>query len=283
MRTIRPPLFAMLCLLLCPPAMFSAVAANAADRAAIQQLFEKSGLTRQTSSQPEMIQETFRELITQTPTSEDVVQSWNNAAAKAYAPDRIMARLIDTFASTFTDQEQAELMSFLDSPLGKRIVELEAGASNVDPEQFAAPLRKLQEDPKANGKRLALYHDVDEATGGAEAWVLQRMNTVLVMEIALLSAAKRTDAIKVKEFKAKLENDRAKMLEDATRSYAVASAFAYKDLTDDELAEYIRVSKTPVWRKYTREALKGMDAALVELAQMMTRELAISGGGGKAL
>lgn len=278
MRPIHFLNMTLFCFLLLLPG-----AADAADHAGIRQLFDKSGLTRQTNSMPEMIRETFKELIVRTPMKEDTVNAWNAAAAKAYAPNKIMDRLTDIFAAAFTDQELAELMQFLDFPLGKRIVEYEAAASGADPEQYAAPLRKLQEDPKANGKRLALYHEVDQATGGSEAWVVQRITGVLVMEIALLSAAKRTDAIKVKEFRAKLESERPKMLEDATQSYVMASAFAYKELSDQELAEYIRVSNTPVWQKYTREVLKGQDAVLIECAQRLTRELAISSGAGKSL
>jgi hypothetical protein len=278
MRPIQLLNMALICLLLLSPG-----AAEAADRAGIRHLFDKSGLTRQTESMPEMIQETFKELIVQTPTREETVNAWRAAADRAYAPDRIMSRLTDIFSEAFTDEEQAELMRFLESPLGRRIVQYEGSTADADPEQYAAPLRKLQENPKANGKRLSLYYEVDKATGGAESWVVQRMTGVLVMEIAMLSAADRTDAIRVKEFRAKLEHEHAKMLEDATQSYAMASAFAYKDLSDEELAEYIRVSKTPVWRKYTRETLKALDKVLIECAQTLTRELAIRTGGAKAL
>jgi hypothetical protein len=270
--------FAFLLFLLSLPS-----AADAADRAGIRQLFDRSGLTRQTESIPEMIRETFKEILTHAPASEEMVRSWNEAATRAYAPQRIMERLVDALTPAFTDQEQAEMMSFLDTPLGKRVVELEAGATDVDPEQFAAPLRKLQENPQANAGRLALYRDVDQATGGAQSWVVQRMNSVLIMQITLLSAAKRTDAIRVKKFRAKLEDEREKMLSDAAKSYAVAAAFAYKDLSDQELSEYIRVSNSPVWQKYTKEVIKGLDAILVECAQAMAKELVISGGDGQAL
>lgn len=282
MRLISRFTLAVFCILIISPCT-APLAAQAADPTGIRLVFDKSGLTRQTESMPDMIRDTFKELIVHTPMKEETVNAWNAAAAKAYAPGRIMDRLTAMVSASFSEEEQTEMMKFLDSPLGKRIVEYEAAASHADPEQYAAPLRKLQEDPKANGKRLSLYHDVDLATGGAQAWVVQRMTGVLVMEIALLSAANRSDAIKVKEFRAKLEHERAKMLEEATRSYVMASAFAYKDLSDDELSEYIKVSNTPVWRKYTEEMLKAMDKVLIECAQSLATELTISTSSGKSL
>lgn len=272
------PFSLLRCALLCH-LLFQAGAARAAEQAGLLQLFEKAGVTRQANAMPDLVREALKEVSEHTLASDETARVWTDAAARAYAPQRIVSRLAERLAPAFTAEEQAELARFLDSGLGRKVVELEGSTQNADPEQLQAPLRRLQQNPKAGAARLSLYRDLDQATGGAESWVVERMNSVLVMEIALFAAAEQTASIKVRELKEKLEKDRDRLKEDAARGYAAAAAYAYRDLTDQELQDYIRVSQTPVWRKYTGEIIKGVDAVLLECAQAFTRELAISAGG----
>lgn len=257
-------------------------AARAADQAGLLQLFEKAGVTRQANAMPDLMRGTLKAVGEQALASDETAQAWADAAGKAYAPQKILTRLAERLAPVFTAEEQAELARFLDSSLGRKVVELEGSTQDATAEQLQAPMRALQQNAEAGRTRLSLYRDLDQATGGAESWVVERMNSVLAMEIALFAATGQTASIKVRQLREDLEKNRSSMKDDAVRGYAIAAAYAYRDLTDQELQDYIRVSQTPVWRKYTAALIEGVDAVLLECAQAFTRELALQAGG-KAL
>jgi hypothetical protein len=186
-----------------------------------------------------------------------------DAVEDAYAGDKIRQRLAPRLESLFSLQEQKELLAFLDSPLGVRIV---AAEKTLADEEVMLEVMKngpqLVNEANKNSNRLSLIQSLNESMNGIEVAVDMAVNTSIAMDIAFINASNPPSKPSMDELIEHHEQSRYLMTPMMAQMVMAGSMHAYKDFTDVELNQYLAFAISPVGQKYFLGIAKELDAAL---------------------
>jgi hypothetical protein len=157
-----------------------------------QELFEKSGLAEQMSQLPAAMQASVGTLRQQgLPIDAKFEKAWADAVPVAYATDKCLTFIDQGVQKLLTAEEKKSLLAHYNSPLGRRITELEIKASRPEAQAEAqAYAQKLMADPSKNSDRLARLQEIDKATGATTLGTEVAMNVAVATSIGMVTASR---------------------------------------------------------------------------------------------
>jgi hypothetical protein len=257
----------VLLVLLLPAAWTHAASADAAAR--INRLMEASGINHAVNQVLPGILSGF-DAQQQEPMPMPVRAAMRDAATQGFqtAPmlDKVRAKLGELSEKQFDDT-----LRWLDTPLGRRITELE-NASNEPAamQKIEAYAQERQKQP-APRSRMRLIQELNRATGAQEM-----SNTI--MEAILLATALGMNAAQPRELQTSPEALRKEIkssmpeIQKQTEQFVTSSMlYTYRPLTDKELEAYIQFSRSASGAAYNKSATAGMsDAMLDAIGRFMT-------------
>lgn len=262
------PLFLLIIMLLPLPGL------HAADILTPQQLIEKSGIDRAIKELPAAFLASVEQLKQQMTVEDTFVEAWNAAIPVAYNSDKILKTITDGLNNVFSEEEQRQLLTHYDSPLGKRIVQLEVAANNAEAQaKIMDYANKIKENPGNHAERLPLYEALDEASRSTDTFVTIALNTALAMQIGMLSQG-TSPAPAIEDVKAELEKQRGLLAGQLRELVTVAFAYTYRDLSTADLQTYIEFANSPAGKKFFLVFSKLFAGALTQAADVLGEELA---------
>jgi hypothetical protein len=177
--------------------------------------------------------------------------------AKAFDPETLRQGMSRSLTRRLDPVRTAVLLSWLRSPLSKRIVALESTSTTparaADMTQFINQLPGTPLRPS----RLALMQRISRASQAAESTAIVMAATAAAMRRALPGLSTPTDTTSAHD---EVDSGVDEMLRFRTMT---ALLYTYKDLREDELGRYAAFLESPVGRWFTRVS---RDALLDSLA-----------------
>jgi hypothetical protein len=216
------------------------------------------------------------------PKPEKLVEAWTVASEDAFAADRIAMSVETQMESQLTAAELRALYDYFSSPFGAKVSALEiANAGNADTQAKIAEGQRLFEDLAATDpKRVALYArmlDGMEAVDVAEAI---NLNVVYSMMAGVVGAA--GTPVTNEQMLAIVKQATAGLRQTVEKTLQAQTAMIYRDLTNEELEQYVEFLETPAGSHYYEIAQRALDTVLSKEAREFGNRLFAAMGMRKA-
>jgi hypothetical protein len=187
-------------------------------------------------------------------------QDLTKAAHHSFAPDLLLASVRAELAGRLSAAACQDFYQFLDSPLGKRVIELEKAVASPQAQQViirnASKLRNGLSD-----RRTDLFKRLITASGGVDAQLTVATATFKGMAHGMKAAGLATMASD-KQVNAVLEQFNAEQRKMISRYLRPQLAYTYQNLSDEELEAYVHALETDAGRAVYEAAFGSIDAAL---------------------
>lgn len=223
------------------------------DMVLVQELFVKSGLEKQLSQIPLKIN-TELDMFTQQDYSDKYFAAVNDAiissGMEAFALEKLKGPITQDLRENLTDQDIKVILTWLDSPIGKRITQLEEAGSTpeatAEKQKYASNLKS----PLEETERLQILRRLDSVGQITERSAEMDMMTLTAMCMALASSLPMEQQTSFEEMLNSLTQLNSDMISSGRSRILASLQYTYKSLTDAELEKYIEFLKTPVGAKY---------------------------------
>jgi hypothetical protein len=178
-------------------------------------------------------------------TDEIFLSHWEAAAASSFNGPALRARLAGMLDGKFSADERAALGTFFRSDFGRRISALERDVARLGVEDQITALAEGETlSDTADGVRSTQLDDLMELMSAEISGVMagQSMRALLLG----MSVSHQRGDIEVpwQEIDAQVEAMMPSLIADHTRAQRAMMAYAYHDLSDDELDQYIAFLRT---------------------------------------
>lgn len=194
-----------------------------------------------------------------------------NAAAQSFQAAPMLEKVRARLAGELTAGQISDTQAWLDTPLGRRITDLE-NASN-EPEamvKMQAYAEELAKRP-APTSRLRLIRDLILATGAQE--MMNQITEAVIMATALgFNAAQPKQQQMPTELLRQQIKSGMPEIQKQTEQFAMSMMlYTYRSLSDTEVDSYIRFSRSASGAAFNKSVVLGMSEALLDaIARFMT-------------
>lgn len=241
-----------------------------AEDALHDELMRASGLWRQVAQFEPLLQAGLAEAAREAGAGIDW-QALGDAAARAFAPERVRAVVRATLAKELSAADARASLDWLHSEIGRRITAIEETAGEVEEtrrrEEIAAQV--LAGLPPERADRLARFARATSV--GEYAFRVQ-----LGMAVAIgrgIAAAKGAGTGEVEAVRRGLEAQKAQILPQLERQAVADMAVVYGPVSDRDLDAYIAFAESPAGRRYHAVSTRAIEAALTQGAEALGRAL----------
>ena len=249
----------------------------------VDELMRKSGIWKQVTDFPAMVRAGADEARKKERASGKTVMTDAEYARlvaifdRAFAPDRmrrIIAREIDRNLGV---EDEAKMLAFLDSDLGKRATRLEEQAST--PEM----MKEAQENAAAYflqvpGARVAKLMRLARAVEIGDASASMMINVAAALAYGAAVSAPNGDEREAKELRKQLQAKKPEMAEAMYQYFVKFFAYIYRPLSDEDLDRYIEFAQTPAAKHFTQVTQKAFNVAFEDGALEAGRNIGREAG-----
>lgn len=200
--------------------------------------------------------------------STEQIRNVHAAFDHAYAPLKLRAMIAERIPARISSKHGARIITFLESPLGKRIIERESRLAQPKIQaEIQENASKLIADAGANATRLALYSSLNQAMGATQRAVRTYIGSSLAMNAAILAVTPdASNKPSLEEVKKGLDSQRLAITAAMSQAILSNTAYAYQDLSEVELNSYLQFALSPEGKVYSFELGEIIVEVLVECA-----------------
>ncbi|MCC6758866.1 MAG: DUF2059 domain-containing protein [Candidatus Omnitrophica bacterium] len=237
----------------------------------VDELIVKSGIQRQVEQLPDVMKAQFEDSFRQDRTM-SAADRYNlrTAASESFDPAEMLKTVKERMAGTFTDQDISEILTWLNSPLGMRITELEEKASSASAYREMVEFAQNMTEPQP--QRLALVQRLDAVAELTNYATQIKIDMALAMTQAM-ACVSGCDNFSRDEMVGKLESVRSQIQEGSRQEVLVNSLYSYQSLADEELEEYVRFYETTAGQKYMKVVKPALSQSIQNASKMMGEKL----------
>lgn len=212
-----------------------------------------------TATALDQIFNTFAETIASSPEAQGVpvpahfLRAWKQTANEVFQPDQLHGALATELRNKFSEAELAELATFFRDDFGMRITAIENDVQQLSAEDQLAARDEgisLIEDMDATSRRSGQLDEIMTLVSAevGRAMLGQAMRAML-MSMAVSGGAGDIE-VPWEEIDAQLEQILPGLEAEITMTQRAIMAYAYKDLADDELEQYLQFLRTDASQKF---------------------------------
>jgi len=196
--------------------------------------------------------------------SKDIQGALHEAAILAFRPEPIIAKVRKTMADALSARQLDETLVWFESPLGRRITDLENAA--FDPaanDRILAYAKKLKERPAAR-HRTDLVTKIATATQSDELNAMLVETTYLATALGINAAQAPEDRMSVEAVRKRVKSVAPDLRKQSDQSLLLTMLYSYEPLSDKELESYLKFLKTRAGAVYSKSSTAGMREVLLE-------------------
>jgi len=263
----------VLAMLMSVQAVFADASLTKQDSAA--ELIEKSGVKLQIEKMPEMLNQQIAMMERQGgPMPSGMRQRFRDAALKSHDPKLLLPRVTAGVAEAIPPEDRHEILKFLDSPLGRKVIAAEnAMASNEAMDKLEKEGPALMEKLMKDDVRLALIQSLDKATRATDMATDLNIATALATEYGLISQSNMPQKPSFEQLRSAYEQRRLPIRMQMAQVVLTGMAMSYRDLSNEELAGYLAFANSPVGKKYFLGISRVINRVLVDAAADLGKAL----------
>lgn len=231
-------------------------------------LMEKCGINEQIDNVPEKTQAEVRDCFRRNEAllgkmSDQVIDDINAIIGVTFNPAVIRAILADYIESRLSPEDMKAVLTWLDSPLGRKLTHIEEMAST--PEAYTHMIATLPSLTMTADyeERLELVHEIDRSVKATELILDRMLNMQVITLTALASAFPAMSLPSEQTIRANFEKNRNSVSQAVSREIALSILYTYRDISKDDIKDYIRFMKTDYGRRYHQVIQDGTNKAYV--------------------
>ena len=241
---------------------------SAAQRSGLDELLERSGLRVQLESLSAGVRIQF--LRGQGRISSQDRATIDRIASTNFDADAIYSRIKLEFERNLDADKLAEALAWYRSPLAKRITALELMALAFENGLDNVSIERKQ----ASYERIALVERLDAVGGASETTVDVTLSIVRSLTRAFQPVLPASARVSNAQLEEQIARARSRTLEQIRSACLVSMLLAYRSLTDQELAEYVRFAESEAGHWYMSVMNSALLAAVDVAAAATAAELA---------
>lgn len=183
--------------------------------------------------------------------------------AKTFTPERLKSVVRAELVAAISNEQADELLSWYQSPTGRKFVAADVKANGADDEPSALLKKGMDELGNTPRRRVALYKEYVKASRQAE---LATTLTLRMMTAVAVSTAKMqgmTDPAMLTAIVQKMQSNKQAMVDQMYSLALAGSAVRYKPMTDAEVERLVAFERTPSEQKFADTVVNGLDKAMV--------------------
>lgn len=194
---------------------------------------------------------------------------WADAVAQVYDTDRMIAEMRAGFAAALQGKDIDQMLAFYNTDLGQRIVmhEIAAREAMLDPALEAASKEMAAEAAMADTRRHQLIVEFITVNDLVEANVVGGLNSNYAFVSGLLSGGGTLPGMTEDTLLDDVWAQEPDIRATTTEWLQAFLMLAYEPLTDDELAELISYTATPVGQDLTRALFAAFDTVFERVSR----------------
>ena len=222
--------------------------ARAAEPLRNEELIEKSGIGGQVRAYIAEVEKLGQETAWAPKRLEKLFENLRATVVEEFTAENVFSVIDRGLQEQLTEEDKSFLLAHYNSPLGRRIAELELNASQPGADAgIEAVAQELITDPDKYADRRALYLKIDEASGANLLVLPPHMTLPMLATPALLwMSMKDLDAAATR---ALLEQHRAEQEKQIADAMALA-AYTYRDLPKEDLETYLAFLNSSPAKKF---------------------------------
>lgn len=213
----------------------------------IDDLVTVSGLGKQIEQIPEKLRMGVSQSSAK-PRDPALVAEVEKIMTEAFKPERFQQRVREVLKKDFDRKRVEGLIKTMNSPLMKKMFELEA--KDVKPDELAAFAKGLAKAPLAK-ERLQVLQDYDGVTRSSEF----ATEMVTATTRSMVAGAVGGDAAQLARFDSEFGKQKDKLAKAVRDATMLSLAYMYRDVSDAELAEYGRFYATEDGKWFVEKAM----------------------------
>ena len=183
-------------------------------------------------------------------------------------------------STELTEQELLTVLEWLNSPLGKKITQMEIDIMSSEAyKDMQSQLLSLQEKYRGS-ERERLFQRFDKATNATEASLETAIAVQLTLASAMSASSNNPQMPSYEELKHSIESNRFMMRGVIGQQVFANYLYTYQRLTDDELEAYVNFVSTPAGNHYSLVVNEAVKNALLKPSEVIGSKImaeAISG------
>lgn len=187
-----------------------------------------------------------------------------DAATQAFQADTMIERIRIRLGSALTGGQLDDALSWLDTPLGRRITSLENAASEpAAMAEMRAYAQELQQRP-APKHRADLISELNAATGASELTASIMEASVLATAFGFNAAQSVQQQVPADLLRQRVKSSLPQLRERLDQTVTLSLFYAYRSLSDQELAVYLNFLKSSSGAAYSKGAVEAFREAMLE-------------------
>jgi len=248
---------------------FSAVGISAESNKAalVSALMHQSGMDIQIELIPQQVKAGIRDSARQGTPLDVVIQDKLVAALDTQSLNQSVQEYM---AEEMSVGEIEQVLSWLDSPPGKRVVAMEVKASQPD---TMLKMFKVFETERDRPGRIERIHRIDEAMLSKERTKDLMINMQVFFGMAMVAESGTTQRVSYGQTRYNMERAMASMWGELEQVVTMMYLFTYQGLSNAELDQYIEFTESPVGRKYNQVLYEGLSYAFANAGKSLRQSL----------
>ncbi|MCF6323892.1 MAG: hypothetical protein L3J89_06155 [Gammaproteobacteria bacterium] len=249
--------------------VFSAVGVSAelSKTALVSALMQQSGMDVQIELIPAQVTAGIRDSARQGAPMDVVIQDKLVGALDTQSLNQsVQEYMIEEMSSGEIEQ----VLSWLESPPGQRVVAMEVRASQPD---TMLKMFKVFETERDRPGRIERIHRIDEAVLSKERTKDLMINMQAFFAMAMVAESGTTQRASYGQTRYNMERAMAPMWSELEQVVTMMYLFTYQALSDAELDQYIEFTESPVGRKYNQVLYEGLSHAFFKAGKSLRQSL----------
>lgn len=195
------------------------------------------------------------------------------AASLGFLPDPMIEKVRTRLGTLLTGRHLDNTLAWLESPVGRRITELENAAGEPAAASQIESYAKELEKHAPSKHRTDLIKQLMAATGSTEFSATMLESAFLATALGINAALPVQQRSPVDAVRKRIASVLPKMQKDNERELAISMHYTYHTLSDRELESYLKFLKSASGTVYTKDALVAVREAMNEAMARYMQEI----------
>lgn len=230
----------------------------------IDRLLVQSGVNEQIQQFPNAMAFKIEQIYTLGQCDENSLTTINNAITKTINKTSMKNIVLNDVAQQLTAAELQELGNWYNSPLGKKITQLEQASSNT---KAYGKMRTDGDQLLSDKKRLALMEEIDNIIHATDWGVNVELQSTIAMLGGLAQIQHKNITANLVQFASAIDEQKALLRPQVKKSILLWYMYTYKSLTTDELTAYIEFLQKNNTQKFNTISLKSLSHAITTVVE----------------
>ncbi len=229
----------------------------------IDRLIERSGIYEQVDLLSSQLQAQMQEWAD---SGLQKAESLPEILSQFSKSDALKDKIRNKFNASISMEDAQEVLKWYESPLALRITQLEK--QTATPEAMMA-MQQQAENLYSQTQRVEMIQKLDVATKATDA------SMKMVEDLTIVTKIRSTPGVSIEEISSQAREDIEQYRDEYKKMTILSFLYAYQNLTDEELAQYIGFAESDLGQRYNKAVMDTLGVAFADILKLVYQELSV--------